>query len=145
MTITYNNIEYEISESYSFKDMTGWDLSAREDMDGIVIYGSCLSHETPDAETLPTNLTGATFIKCNLDNVKVPPGNTVIDCSVRRFSVQNDLEDWIINPVTRAPVEPINRKMFESLGLSIDPRNIPAERQSESATNRAIREAGERS
>lgn len=124
----YEGVEYEISEAYSFKDMTGWNLSDRKDMDGIVVYASCLSNETPDAMVLPAKLKDCTFIKCNLDNVHVPEGNVVIDCNQRRFKCQNDGEDWIIDTVEKKPVEPLNKKHFIKAGLSVDPKDIPAQK-----------------
>lgn len=82
---------------YSNKDMTGWDLSNRKDMDNMIIHGLCLSHEAP-SNCLPPKLTGATFYACNLDNVIIPAGNTVDStCSNRFFKAQNDGKDWEIN------------------------------------------------
>ena len=112
---------------YDDKDCTGWDLSDRKDMNGLTIHGLCLSNETPGAKVLPLNLKGVTFIACNLDNVFIPPGNTVRDCSTRQFEVQNDGEDWLIHPDTKMPVEPVNKQQFTELSLSIDPKDIPKE------------------
>lgn len=97
--VNHNGTVYEIYDALSNKDMTGWNLSQRTDMDNKVIYNICLSNETPDAEVLPANLTGATFIASNLDNVLVPEGNTIIDCLTRRFQVQNDNEDWFLEEI----------------------------------------------
>lgn len=130
--IKHNGITYDIDDKLSNKDFTGHDLSLRADLDGKVIYGSCLSNETPNAKVLPTSLIGATFIVCNLDNVLVPDGNHVIDCSVRRFKVQNDGEDWIIDPVTLEPIEPINKATYGKLGLSSDPADLPDEKAKKS-------------
>lgn len=93
MKETHKGIEYTVSETYSNKDMTGWDLSKKKDMDDVVIHGLCLSHEIL-SECLPKNLKGTTFIACNLDNVVIPDGATVIDCSQRRFAKQEDGLDW---------------------------------------------------
>ena len=90
------NIELQIDPNYSDKDMTGFDLTDRTDMSGIVIHGLCLSHEKP-ADCLPSNLTGTTFIACNLDNVRIPVGNTLMGCSHRMFEVQSDGKDWLID------------------------------------------------
>lgn len=120
----YNNIEYEISDKYSFKDFTGRDLSNEKDMNDLVIYGSCLSHETPDASVLPSDLLGTTFIKCNLSNVKIPDGNMVIDCITTRFKVQNDLRDWEIDSENK-PVKVIGEKFWIQQGFSVDPLDIP--------------------
>ncbi len=139
MLIHHNDIAYECDESYSFKDMTGWDLADRRDMDGKVIFGSCLAHETPGAPTLPANLKGATFIRCNLDNVRVPAGNTVIDCSTRRIKAQNDGEDWVLDASLK-PVEPVNKKHFMNLGLSTDPKDIPKKKLDRPVTAAKIEE-----
>jgi len=130
----------EISEKYSFKDFTGWDLSDRTDMSGIIIEGSCFSHETPDSIVFPSIMTGTTFMACNLDNCFIPPGNTVQNnCSKRRFKIQNDLEDWICDR-NNVPVEPVGKKYFLQLGLSIDPASIPAIKQEICATTLKLRE-----
>lgn len=122
---------------YSNKDMTGWDLSDRKDMSGINIQGLCLSWEVPDAHALPVNLVGTTFVGCNLDNVWVPSGNTLVNCSNRRFKVQNDGEDWEIHPVTKTALVPLNKQSFIDLGLSIDPKDIPIAKQDISVTQKA--------
>ena len=82
---------------YSNKDFTGQDLSNRTDMNGLVIENSCFSQETPDREIFPKDLTGCTFIDCNLDNVFIPEGNKLENCSTRRFKAQDDGKDWIID------------------------------------------------
>lgn len=110
---------------YDDKDCTGWDLSDRTDMNGLTIHGLCLSNETPNAKVLPPDLKGVTFERCNLDNVFVPAGNILKDCSNRLFQVQNDGEDWHIDPKTLLPTMPINSHLFLNIGLSIDPLNIP--------------------
>lgn len=126
--ITHNNIQYEISDKYSNKDMTGWDLSLNDDMNGIVVYNSCLSNETPNAKILPPNLIGSTFIDCNLDNVLIPIGNIVIDCSIRKFQIQNDNVDWIVDDNLK-PIEPVSKVIFILQGKSIDPTTIPLTKQ----------------
>lgn len=84
-------------DTYSNRDMTGWDLSDRKDMNNKFIHGLCLSHESP-SNCLPPKLTGATFYACNLDNVIIPVGNTVDStCSNRFFKVQDDGQDWLID------------------------------------------------
>lgn len=84
---------------YDDMDCTGWDLSDHTDMNGLTIHGMCLSHEKPNSHCLPADLTGVTFIACNLDNVYVPPKN-IIDpsCSVRRFMANPiDGQDWEVD------------------------------------------------
>jgi hypothetical protein len=124
MFLEYKGIQYEPNDAYSDKDMTGWDLSDRTNMSGTVIHGLCLSNETPDAQVLPPDLTGTTFLLCNLCNVLIPPGNQVIDCQTTRFEVQNDLRDWKLDE-DDSPVEPVNVKGDLMQGYSIDPASIP--------------------
>jgi hypothetical protein len=81
VTIREGADTYVCDDVYSFKDMTGWNLSTKTDMDGRTICRSVLSNETPDAQVLPPTLTGVTFVGCNLDNVDIPPGNTVVSGS----------------------------------------------------------------
>jgi hypothetical protein len=123
-----------INEKYSFGDFTGQDLSSEppEDFNGDIV-GSCFYQENaPDSEIFPSGITSI-FKRCNLDNVKIPAGATVqsesgIDSSSRKINIQNDLEDWVLDESLN-PVEPINKKQFQDLGLSIDPNDIPAEKR----------------
>ena len=97
MKINYEKTEYNCSDSCSFQDFTGHDLSKRTDLTNLVIYGACLSQEIPDRQIFPIAMRDVTFIKCNLDNCFIPPGNTVIQCSQNRFKAQPDGKDWDIN------------------------------------------------
>jgi len=101
MKETYQGIQYDCDEVYSNKDHTGHDLSDRKDISGIVIHGLCLSNETPNARVLPLDITGTTFLCCNLDNVFIPDGNTLINCSNRLFQAQEDGHDWIVEAVVQ--------------------------------------------
>lgn len=111
--------------NYSNKDFTGWDLSNRLDMNNLTITGSCFSQEVPNSNILPATLIGTTFINCNLDNVFIPIGNNIVACSVRKFFVQNDGEDWEVSPIDGKPQKPVNDAKFIALGLSTDPKDIP--------------------
>ena len=127
MKVTYNKIEYDCNDLFSYRDFGGKNAKHHYEniSDGIIIYGSCFSQEIPDLHIFPDNLTGVTFIKSNLDNVYIPVGNTVIDCRQRRFKVQNDLNDWLID-VSNIPTMPINYKMFTKMGLPMPkPMDIP--------------------
>lgn len=81
---------------YTNCDYTGWDLSGCTDMSGRTIEGMCLSQCTPRA-VLPADLTGTTFVDCNLDNVVVPEGNTLIRTANRRYLAQEDGNDWEVD------------------------------------------------
>lgn len=112
---------------YSNKNFTGWDLTDREDLHDMVIEGSCFSHEKPDSIVFPEKMTGVTFIDCNLDNCFIPEGNKVVGGSQRRFEIQNDLNDWIVDE-NGEPEKPIDHTIFEKLDLPIpDPADIPDE------------------
>lgn len=119
-----------INTKYSFKDFMGQDFSSvgPTEFNNSEIVGSCFYQEgDPEQEIFPVGMIGVTFKRCNLDNVKIPAGNTVeSDCCHRCIKVQNDLEDWILDG-TNNPVEPVAKKIFIRLGLSIDPADIPTD------------------
>lgn len=126
----YNDIKYDINDEYSFKDFTGRSGLCFEKISGIV-YASSFGNETPDNHIFPGTMSGVTFIKCNLDNVFIPIGNTVIDCSQRRFKVQNDGNDWLIDGSDNS-VLPINYKIFTKFGLPIpQSKDIPITKMDE--------------
>lgn len=126
-----------INEIYSFKAYPYHGLSLKDrpvaEFNNSEIVGSCFYQEwlKGDAKVLkdifPDGMTGVVFKRCNLDNIKIPAGNTVDpDCSNRRIKVQNDLEDWILN-TNDEPDEPIDKAAFIRLNISINPTDIPAQ------------------
>lgn len=119
VTLTYN-------DEYSFKDYTGH-LFTRPIPPGTVVYASCFSQEILDHEIFPSDMTDVTFVRCNLDNVALPPGNTVESCSQRRFEVQNDLRDWEVDS-NDAPAKLVDEKYWDVQGYSTDPADIPPEK-----------------
>jgi len=116
---------------YSFEDFTNQKLFDATDLDGSVIVGSCF-YQDPDSQdadprvkVFPDDMQGVTFIECNLDNVYVPPGNTVdLLCSCRRIKRQNDGESWILNE-DLVPIEPLSKERLAAVGGNIVPRKIP--------------------
>lgn len=65
---------------------------------GTVVTGACFACETPDSEPFPAGMAGVEFRKSNLDNVKLPTGNTATGCSQRKYRVNPaDGEDWTID------------------------------------------------
>ena len=100
---------------------------------GVEIKGTCFYRESllgetgdPYKEIFPPTMTGVTFNRCNLDNIFVPLGNTIInDGGHRRIRVQNDLKDWLVD-ASGNPIEPLSPNKFDELGLSKDPKDIPA-------------------
>jgi len=125
MKYEYAGIKYDIDERYSFKDFTGRNLKKEDIPNNVVIYGSCFSQEIVDRNIFRDDMTGVTFIKCNLDNCFIPVGNVVVDCWQRKFSCQNDGNDWILDKDSK-PLKPVNHKIFTKLSLPMpDPKDIP--------------------
>jgi len=137
-------------DRYSFKDFTGQKFSA-VDLDGVVIVGSCFyqpcdpDHKgDPQVDVFPLTMRNVTFVQCNLDNVYIPPGNTVdSSCSHKRIKPQNDGEIWLLNEGLH-PVEPKRKRALKMLGENIDPRNIPSQRISPENSLRRRREQQQR-
>lgn len=92
-----NETIIECDEVFSLKNFTGQYLTDLN-LDNLIIYGSCFSHEIPNTQIFPSGMTGVTFYNCNLDNCFIPEGNTIIDCSQRRFKANpEDGKDWRVD------------------------------------------------
>jgi hypothetical protein len=131
-----------------------WDLTvlAASKFNNTDIIGSCFAKERGYQDVFPAGMTGARFIRCNVDNCNIPVGNTVMNDPTnsdihsinREIDTKNDLEDWICTgDGSKTPVEPVSKKLFEKLGLSTDPNDIPIEEASESVTSVKLRELNE--
>lgn len=129
MRIQFGNRIIECSDVFSQRDFTG--ASFVDIPDNVTVYGSCFSQETPGSAVFRLDMRGVTFRNCNLMNVDMPPGNTVIDCQTEQFKVQNDLNDWIVDDLGK-PIAILNQKQFTKFGLPL-PRaaDIPATRAEE--------------
>lgn len=92
---------------YSLKDFTNQNLLDRKDLKNKTIYGSCFSQEIPETKIFPSGMKGVTFINCNLDNVFIPSGNTVIGGSQRQFKAMDDGQDYLVNEQGEA-ISPLN-------------------------------------
>lgn len=122
-----------MNEKYSYKDFSGQSfvLVDPAEFNNTEIIGSGFSQEgAPDTNVFPALMTGATFKRCNLENVAIPPGNTVVTvgddkCGVNRVMVQNDLENWHVDSGNK-PVSPVNLVDFDRFKLSADPTDIPS-------------------
>lgn len=123
---------------YSFKDFTKKSLK-EIDLNGKTIYASVFMQEIPDSHIFPEDMRGVTFVNSNLDNVYIPPGNTVIGGTRRRFQVQNDGNDWIIDSKNK-PIEPINKEQYLEIGLSIDPKDLPKNMMTENIFEKTLLE-----
>jgi len=143
-----------LNEKYSYKDFTGVSLDSigLSEINNSTVRGSCFYQETSltasrrdeiERHVFPETMTGVVFDRCNLDNVYIPSGNTVLpSCSKRLIQVQNDLEDWILSDADLSPAEPVDKKSFQDLGISISPAQIPATpRSGESITQEKRRQA----
>lgn len=116
----------EYSDEWSFKNFSNLDLHHLIRLHDVVIYESSFYWERPDSEPFPSWATGITFVKCNLDNIVIPPDAIVIDCTTRRFEVQNDLRDWEIDE-NGDPIKVMGEKAWIKQGYSVDPADIPDE------------------
>lgn len=128
MKIPDQNLDLDADDELSLKDFTWWRFTHRPDMDfaGKVIYASCFSQETPDSVVFPDDLR-ATFVRCNLSNVVIPAGVTVIDCNTMRYKCCADLRDWELG-ASDEPVKVLGEKYWLQQGCSVDPADIPAEK-----------------
>jgi hypothetical protein len=122
-----------VNEKYSYKDFTGkklLDVDVKE-LNNTVIRGSCFYQEKSWDETklyikvFPDGMTGVTFDRCNVDNVEIPEGNIALpNCNQKTIKVQNDWADWELEK-NGTPKEPLNKKDYLDLGISIKPKDIP--------------------
>jgi hypothetical protein len=127
-----------INQKYSFKDYMNRSFTSVSALEfsNTEIKGSCFYQEGDAKEIFPTGMTGVTFIRCNLDNVVVPVGNTIDKtCINRKIKVQNDLEDWLLN-TDNTPKEPMRKAEYIRLGISIDPADIPVTKVTESVVEK---------
>jgi hypothetical protein len=114
-------------DQWSYRGYTA--LEAKEIPDGMTIRGGQFGQEHPETHIFREDMTGVTFVNCNLDNVFIPPGNTVVDCRQRIFEAQTDGNDWELDPVTRAPMRPLIHKLLTKRGITLpDPVKLPAKR-----------------
>ena len=112
------------ADKYDAKDFTGRLMTDKTDLNGKTIEGACFSQEKPDTHIFPENMTGVTFKNCNLDNVFIPEGNTLIACSNRRFKAQTDGEDWLVG-VDGKPISPLNPEDHVARGKDPNPAKLP--------------------
>ena len=129
-TVPVIGLNLEYNEEVSNKICNGWNMKDHPEfiLNGKVIYNTSFYQHLPDTHTFPEDMTGVTFIKCNLDNCFIPPGNTVIQCTQRKIKVQNDLNDWIVDDLGN-PVKPVDFNIYEKLSLPLPkPQDIPAQK-----------------
>lgn len=118
-----------INEKYSYKDFTNVSLLDHDPAGfGGEIRGSCFYQEAAkDGEVVkrvfPEGTGPLNLDRCNMDNVDVPLGSTVTNCSLRHMQIQLDGEDWIL--IGNKPTVPVDKARFLAEGKSIDPEDIP--------------------
>jgi hypothetical protein len=131
-----------INEKYSFKDFTGMSFKGTSvlEFNNTIIVGSCFYQESSESDLIlseivkdifPDGMVNVIFKRCNLDNVKIPIGNTVDKTnSTRKIRIQNDWDDWVLNDSLN-PVEPMNKEDRIKSGISVNPEDIPSEKMTE--------------
>lgn len=122
-----------------------------KNMDNLVIYGANFDRESPE-EVFPKDMKGTVFLCAHLDNVFIPKGtdkepNYIFneidgqECgSHKYYKVQTDKEDWVIDPQTNTPLEPINKDAYKHFGISTDPKDLPKMELDAPITDIAVRE-----
>lgn len=125
------------NEKYSFQDFTNQNLRSATDLNGAVIIGSCFYQTCaadftgdPLRHIFPGDMRDVAFVECNLDNVYIPPGNTIRQCSHRRIKLMNDREYWFVGEDLK-PTQPIHEKRLKLLQENVDPKKIPTEKISD--------------
>lgn len=116
---------------YSRKDFTGRTFIEATDLNGKEIIGSCFSQEKWREDVFPPDMSGVTFINCNLDNCHIPEGNTVIGGSNRYFEAQTDGHDWELAE-DGFPTNILNWLPFYKFGITHpNPLELPEEQVEE--------------
>ena len=105
----------KINDKYSFKAYPYHKLSFKDrpasEFNDTEIIGSCFCQENkPDSDIFPNGIMGVIFKKCNLDNIYVPPGNTIKEGTHKKIKVQKDGLDWLLND-DLTPKEPLNKEI----------------------------------
>lgn len=129
------------NDKHSFQDYTGrsfvdddpaeWSDSeivgtqCSQEADSIA-EGGVASTADPRKSVFPDDMQGVTFIRCDLTNCHLPAGNTIgAGCCVSRVREQTDRSDWVVDDAGR-PVEPLDKKLRNRRGVSVDPADLPA-------------------
>lgn len=83
-----------INEKYSLRDFTNKRMVdegvTADEINGTIIVGTCFFIESEYwiVNSFPEGMTGVTFDRCNLDNIMVPEGNTILpNCCNRKIPV----------------------------------------------------------
>jgi len=101
---------------FSGKDFTDADLRSTPAADFAgEIVGSCFYQQKgPGTPVFPDDAE-AVFVRCNLDNVLIPPGCVVGEgCTAKRIKVDEYGVDWIVD-ADNLPIEPLS-EIVEVIG-----------------------------
>ena len=127
-----------INEKYSrqdFSNMKFTDVAASEFNNTTIVGSNFYQEFFLDVDVFPNSVTGVTFENCNLDNVVIPDGCTLINCSNRRIQIQNDGRLWELGNNNK-PVNCITQDYDDSGNLiNHSPNNIPAAYELERVVN----------
>jgi hypothetical protein len=126
-----------LNEKYSYKTFVSPDFRSidPEEFNNTCIKSSYISHDVSmdrtgdiEVDVFPQGMTGVEFVKCILNNVKIPSGNTVsADSDNQRIQMKNDMAVWVVDNTGKA-IRPHDETWFDRLGVSKDPRDIPREK-----------------
>lgn len=119
--INYDGQKVEMHDQFSWKIFRGIFVDIP---DGMNVYHSDFSKEIADIHIFRDDMKGVTFYNCNLDNIFIPEGNTLIGCTNDRMARQNDYRDWYIDEEDK-PVKLVNEDQWIERGTWTDPARIP--------------------
>lgn len=89
--------------------------------------GYCFAQENGWTDVFPVGAVNMTFEDCNLCNVSLLgsefPNTTIIGGAWFEHHAQNDGGDWVGSE--EDPQEPMDKKGYEKVGISTDPKHIP--------------------
>jgi hypothetical protein len=94
-----------------------------------------ISQSGPNTVIMPENAVCELY-RVNANGCYLPSGATMYTCDGvdscnHQHVEQNDREQWKVDKDTLEPIEPLDTKAFDRWGVSKDPLDIPAIRQSE--------------
>ena len=108
-----------------------------EELNGTEIVGSDFHQDEPFTKFIRDDVKDVVLVDCNADNCLIPPGVTIRGGTNKQHKLQKDGEEWIVNDKLE-PVTPFNEKQFRDLGLSLLPKDIPADSMEQSVVALAV-------
>lgn len=117
-----------MNQSFLMDESADW---SNKTIVGTNLYQEIIGEFKGRINVLPDGVENLVLERCNLDNVLIPEGVTVIGGSNRVVLVQTDAEDWECDDDGN-PIRPVNWKKYEKLGASTDPADLPDEQMEKS-------------